>query len=77
MKNTRTIKINDAFLVKIICRNTGDNYTQFAHIMYKGDKTPHFGTCFKETASDEEIKDWANERIYASHNDDLLKQLTQ
>ena len=77
MKTSRTIKINDTFSVKIIHRDTGDNYTQFAHIMCKGDKTPNFGTCFKESATNSEIKAWANERINAPHNDDLLKQLTQ
>ena len=77
MKQSQTIKINDVFSVKINHLNTGDNYTQFAHVMCKGDKTPHFGTCFKETDANSKIKDWANERIYAPHNDDLLKQLTQ
>jgi len=77
MKTSRIIKLNDEFSIKINHADTGSNYTQFAHVLYKGEKAPHFGTCFKETDTNTKIKAWAIERINAPYNDPLLKTLQQ
>ena len=72
MKKSRTIKLENGFIVKITVKNTGDNYTQFASIFNTKSESPYFGTCFKDTETNARIKDWANERINAPHNKHLL-----
>ena len=69
---SRTIKAANNWTVKITVKETGDNYNQFASIFMADNTSPYFGTFFKNTATNKEIKMWANERINAPHNVNLL-----
>jgi len=61
-----TFKINSfTYKVKLIERETGSNYNLFASI-YKGkEKSPLFGTSFKNTSTKAQIKDWALSKVRA------------
>ncbi len=60
MKRTLT---NPDFYVKIIKKDTNDNYNIFASVFEKGFKTPTCGTVFKDSTNITEILEWANKQI--------------
>ena len=67
-KKSRTLDLENGFIVKITVKDTGSNYNQFASIFKEGNTIPFFGTCFKNTETNEKIVNWGNERINAPHN---------
>lgn len=73
MKKSRTIRLENDFKVKITVKETADNYNQFASIFRGDEKLPLFGTCFKNSNTNEKIINWANDRIQAPHNKSLFK----
>jgi len=74
MKKTRKIQLDNGFYIAVTVKNTNDNYNQFTSIFKGIERMPLFGTCFKNTDTNEKIKAWANERINAPHNQQCLSQ---
>ena len=81
-KNQKTYNLNvKGYSLKII-RDTGDsNYNTFSHVFKDGEKSPLFGTSHNDSSTDNEIINWANNRL-ASHlsggeNKDLLNAFNQ
>ena len=56
----KTYKVNGDIKVQISKAGEGSNYTQAASVFLHGGKKPHTGKIFKNDATVEEIKVWAD-----------------
>lgn len=72
MKNKRTLSLDKNHKIIITKKENGSNYDQFVSVFKIGETNPLFGTCFKNTVEDSQIKNWALTKIILNIDEVLL-----
>lgn len=57
--------------VKLAKKNTSSNYNAFASVYIKGEKSPLFGTSFRDGTPLDEVRAWANRGIEKINDQNL------